>query len=266
MTNKIIFVISMLLSQQILAIEIQEFHFAFISDSNSSALSGAEQGISEANLQGQFLGKKYTLEKFSTADLDKIQTNRYVAILTALPAKQLLSVSSAINTHAVFNLTAKDNDLRQSCSPNLLHTIGSSKMYEDAKQQWLQKKPDAKITVSGWHPDFVKFAARDLNKRYKKAFSQAMDEQAWSGWAAVKMTSDLIARGIDTKPASILNILKTELAFDGQKGINMNFRPNGQLRQILLIADDSGKLLGEAPVRGVVDPGDLDSLGHVNCQ
>jgi hypothetical protein len=45
----------------------------------------------------------------------------------------------------------------------------------------------------------------------------------------------------------------------------MKFRATGQLSQILLIIEN-GKLVGEAPVKGVVDPLDLDSLGAVECQ
>ncbi len=251
-----------LLAQQAGASKGRTFHFAFIADANSPALSGAEQGIIEANLQGQFLGIQYVLEKFSSAAWDSARPDKYMAILADLPAEKLVALSRSNPIRAIFNLTAKDDQLRTICTPNLLHTIASMNMYRDAKQQWLTKQPVVEITVSGWHQDFVKFAARDLNKRYRKTFSQPMDELAWSGWAAVKMTTDLIARHVDAPPSALLRLLKTELAFDGQKGITLDFRPNGQLRQPLLIADSNGRLLGEAPVRGVVDANDLDSLGY----
>ena len=45
----------------------------------------------------------------------------------------------------------------------------------------------------------------------------------------------------------------------------MSFRVTGQLRQPLLLVEN-GKLLNEeAPVRGVVDPDDYDSLGITGC-
>ena len=44
----------------------------------------------------------------------------------------------------------------------------------------------------------------------------------------------------------------------------MSFRDTGQLRQpLLLVAGDH--VLGEAPVRGVVEIEDLDSLGATHC-
>ncbi|MDY6982158.1 MAG: hypothetical protein SV422_03630, partial [Pseudomonadota bacterium] len=55
------------------------------------------------------------------------------------------------------------------------------------------------------------------------------------------------------------------LVFDGQKGLNQTFRNNGQLRQPLLLVDANGELLGEAPVRGVANVDDLDSLGLPGC-
>jgi len=45
----------------------------------------------------------------------------------------------------------------------------------------------------------------------------------------------------------------------------MSFRDTGQLRQTLLLVEN-GEIVAEAPVRGVVDPDDLDSLGLRACQ
>lgn len=44
----------------------------------------------------------------------------------------------------------------------------------------------------------------------------------------------------------------------------MSFRPNGQLRQPLFLVE-GGRIAGEAPVKGVVDIEDLDSLGSNAC-
>ncbi|MCY4281483.1 MAG: hypothetical protein OXE03_00980, partial [Gammaproteobacteria bacterium] len=65
---------------------------------------------------------------------------------------------------------------------------------------------------------------------------------------------------------AMLEFLKGDLGFDGQKGLGLDFRNTGQLRQLLLISDADGKLLGEAPVRGVVEPDDMDSLGLASCR
>ena len=247
------------------ATEVTEINFAFIGDAGSAAHTGVAQGIHEANLQGQFLGQRYSLQEFSGDDLDVIDPDGIIAVVVATNADDLKQAGERFNHHAVFNVSLHDDALREACAPNLLHVIPSARMLADAKAQWLQKNPDADVTVSGWHPQFVKFAARDLNKRYKKRFSRPMDQYAWAGWAAIKMASDSVVRQNLVEPGELLEFLKTALAFDGQKGLNLDFRDTGQLRQLLLVSGPDGELLGEAPVRGVVAPDDVDSLGLASC-
>ena len=91
-----------------------------------------------------------------------------------------------------------------------------------------------------------------------------MDDYSWAGWAAVKMTSDTIARTKIINTKNMLNYLKTKLSFDGQKGSDMNFRVTGQLRQLMLLVEDN-KVIAEAPVRGIAKPPTLESLGILNC-
>ena len=69
----------------------------------------------------------------------------------------------------------------------------------------------------------------------------------------------MIALAID-KPVDVIG-----RPFDGIKGVPQSFRPNGQMRQRLLLVDDNGKIVAEAPIRGVVDGNDLDTLGQVSC-
>jgi len=47
--------------------------------------------------------------------------------------------------------------------------------------------------------------------------------------------------------------------------VPQRFRDTGQLRQPILLVEN-GKLVGEAPVPGVVDSNDLDSLGGTSCK
>ncbi|MYH70888.1 MAG: hypothetical protein F4147_12735, partial [Gammaproteobacteria bacterium] len=165
------------------AADITEISFAFIGDADGSAHTGVAQGIHEANLQGQFLGQNYSLEEFSGDDLDAIEPGKFIAIIVATNAGDLSRVGARFKDHPVFNVSVHDDALREACAPNLLHVIPSARMLADAEAQWLQNNPDAEINVSGWHPQFMKFAARDLNKRYKKRTSLAMDQYSWAGWA-----------------------------------------------------------------------------------
>ena len=138
-------------------------------------------------------------------------------------------------------------------------------MKADAVAQWRRTSQAEDVRAQAWHSDFVKFAARELNNRFRKAQGVPMDDDAWAGWAAVKMVSEAVVRGRSADPVEILAYLREEMEFDGQKGVPHSFRETGQLGQPLLIVE-GGKLVAEAPVRGVADSDDLDSLGMTECQ
>jgi len=242
-----------------------EIDFAYVGEEDHTALLGVQQGLYEANLQGQFLGQNYQLDIISPAEALNSGYSKYIAILTAVDINTFNKISDQLADIAVFNLSLEDDILRTACLPNALHTIPSSRMKADAVAQWQQKKPGSNVTAQAWHGDFVKFAARDLNKRFKKGQNATMDDTAWAAWAAVKMTSDSVARENISDAKQMLEHLKTNLSFDGQKGSNMNFRETGQLRQLILLVED-GKIVAEAPVRGVARPPTLDSLGLLNCE
>lgn len=237
---------------------------AYVGSAQASALFGIRQGLEEANLQGQFLGQRYVLEVIEPGAAPAADFSSYAAIVAALEKENLRMLAKFARGRAVFNLISEDDALRAACIPGLLHVIPSSTMKRNAEAQWRKVHPDANVVAMAWHGDFVKFAGRDLNKRFQKAFNTPMDERAWAGWAAVKIVSDSIARGGAADPGVLLEFLSSRLSFDGQKGVDMNFRPTGQLRQTLLITE-GGRLLGEAPVRGVAAPDDLDSLDTAAC-
>jgi len=204
----------------------------------------------------------------------------------------------------VLNAAAEGDDLRRQCRrqcrANLLHVIPSERMRATAEAQWRQKHSGAEadddpetsarndaetsarhhekhpgtsarhhvedhVEARAWHPDFVKYAARDLNKRFRRSQGVAMDDGAWAGWAAVRIVGEAVVRTGDADPGRILDYLRRELEFDGQKGVAHTFHESGQLRQPLLLTSPEGELLGEAPVRGVADVEDLDSLGMESC-
>lgn len=242
-----------------------EATFLFIGDESSQAYFGANQGLVEANLQGEFLGQSYKLITVSAETIESNLNDSVVAILISDSKEDFLTIAGQNPNIAVFNLNIEDNDLREMCSTNQFHTIPSTRMKDDALAQWLQKEPDSKAVAKAWHPDFKKFAARDLNKRFVKTNDAKMLDAGWASWAAVKMVSDTVARENETNSKTILEYLKNELGFDGQKGANLSFRDNGQLRQSILIVEGD-KILTEAPVRGVANPPSLDSLGLTECK
>ncbi len=242
-----------------------EANFVYVGDEGSSALLGVKQGLKEANLQGQFLNQKYNLDVISSAKVTEHDFSGYIAILTAVDINTYKALTSTHPDMPVFNLSINDDDLRAECINNALHTIPSLRMKSDAEKQWKKKETDSDARAQAWHHDFKKFAARDLNKRFKKNHKIEMDDYAWAGWAAVKMTSDTVARTNIVNTSEMLNYLKQDLVFDGQKGSNMNFRETGQLRQLMLLIENN-KIVAEAPVRGVAKPPTLDSLGTLSCE
>lgn len=235
--------------------------FLFVGDQHTSAYQGVAQGLEEAQQQGEFLGQRYVLQ---TAAGSEAAGAGATAIIAAAEPTALVALAAKYPGVAILNVTARDDSLRTRCLPNLLHVMPSTAMLEDATTQWQKANPQSPATAHVWYATFEKYAGTQLNLRYRKKFDTGMDDEAWAGWAAVKLVSDMVAREQTANPAALLTALKTKLAFDGQKGTDLSFRDNGQLRQPLLLVKDD-KVVGEAPVRGVADPGDLDSLGPVRC-
>ncbi len=254
----------LLLFSQWLSAETIDVKMHYVGPTDGSAWAGIQQGVSEANLQGQFLGQAYSVEPVTIAELAKVQST--TAVFVAVDTSTTLNVAKLENLAnvAVFNVTNKADQLRQVCLPNLLNITASDQMRKDALGQWAAKNPDDnEVKVQGWHESFRKFAASQLNKRFKKAHGVIMDDDSWAGWIGPKMIADTVARTQTADSATILNFVKNELAFDGQKGAGATFRENGQLRQLLLLIDKNNKIAAEAPLRGV--KGGLDSLGNVAC-
>ncbi len=235
----------------------------YVGPTEGSAWLGIQQGIDEANLQGEFLGQKYSVVPATVDELATLKTS--TAVLLAADATTVMNVTKLPNlaNTAVFNLTATDDALRQACSTNLLNITASEQMRKDALAQWMKKHPDQNVSVKGWHEKFKKFAASQLNTRFKKSHGVIMDDDSWAGWVAPKMIADTVARTQSADADKVLNYVKNELAFDSQKGAGATFRETGQLRQLLLLIDDNNKIAAEAPLRGV--KGGLDSLGSVTC-
>jgi hypothetical protein len=243
----------------------EEVRLVYVGATDGTVWLGVTQGLQEAKLLGGFTGHTYSMQQTTSEALGQAGAiPPPVAVVAATDAETLLRLATNLSAAsvAVLNLTADDDALRQACRPNLFHIPPSARMKADAVAQWQKKHPAATVQARAWHDDFTKFAARELNNRFRKVHGVPMDDAAWAGWAALKMLSETVARTQTTEPGRILAYLRHELEFDGQKGVPHTFRDTGQLRQPLLIVE-GGKLLGEAPVRGVADS--LDSLGLPAC-
>lgn len=241
-----------------------EIEILYVGDKADTAWLGASQGLIEANQQGKFLGTTFKLTQLPGAG-EVLEQAKPVAAVVAGDAATLEQVAQALPNTPVFNVTLDDDALRQQCGGNILHVQPSKAMKRDALSQWKSKHPDSDANALAWHASAVKYAGLQLNKRYKQSSGTDMEDRAWAGWAAVKMLSDTVVRTQSGEGTKLLDFMKTRLQFDGQKGVDLSFRPNGQLRQpILIVAGD--KIAGEAPVPGASKGlDDLDSLGNVEC-
>jgi hypothetical protein len=241
-----------------IAASAEEIAFLYVGEPDSAADFGARQGLSEATAQGEFLGIRYQLVRSA----EPASAPR--AVIAAVSPQKLRELANQYPELPILNVTATDTALREECRDNVFHVIPSRAMLSDAEAQWRSVHPESLATAHTWHRDFRKYAASQLNIRFREQFERDMNDAAWAGWAAVKLLSDTIARQPQLGGQQLMDELKTNLAFDGQKGVDMRFRETGQLRQPLLLIEDD-KIVGEAPVRGVVDVSNLDSLGVSFC-
>jgi len=254
--------LTLLWSQSILA-EILDVTIHYVGPTEGSVWLGMQQGMDEANIQGEFLGQKYTIKSITVDELASL--NNVTSLLLATDAKSIekIAMTEKFKHIPVFNLISDADNLRAACLPNLLNISASQQMIKDALAQWQAKNPDSNAHVQSWHESFKKFAASQLNSRFTKSHGVIMDDDAWAGWASLKLVSDTVARLQSSDAEQMLNYLKNDIAFDGQKGAGATFRETGQLRQLVLLIENN-KIIAEAPLRGV--KGGLDSLGLLSCK
>lgn len=243
----------------------------YVSDTgfDKNAYRGVRQGLQESNHQAAFMNIEFKIETVMPEDYDPAMAENAIAVMVAADSRTVQQVIESTSDVAVINLIASDDSLREACYSNAFHIIPSDSMFADAEEQWLQKNPDSNARAYAWHRTFDRYAARDLNKRFHLEVGKEekwMVDETWTGWAGVKIVTESVLRLQSGDPQELLSYLQTDLFFDGQKGYEMTFRDNGQLRQLVLLVEDD-KVVGEAPVRGVVeDESDLDTLGITECK
>jgi ABC-type branched-subunit amino acid transport system substrate-binding protein len=235
----------------------------YVGEPAGSAWKGAQQGLIEANLAGQFAGYEFELRP---ADPNELQAAEDILIVLAdLPAEAVEALSAELQPVLVFNLTATEDRLREICRPNLFNVIPSDRMKADALQQWRSVNPDGEAEAAGWNHNFRKYSSRDTNRRFLTEQGERMDDAAWAGWAAVKMAGEALLRTRTADPEQLRVYVREELSFDGSKGFPLTFRETGQLRQPIWIVRDE-RVIAEAPIEGAVeDHDDLDTLGLARC-
>jgi ABC-type branched-subunit amino acid transport system substrate-binding protein len=235
---------------------------------SADAYKGFLQALDESNRQGRFLGFTFEHERIAAVDLAEAGTAGALgsAIFVAGGAERVLAVAEATAGRPVFNLTSPDDALRERCLPGVFHTAASDAMLSDAVAQWASAGNSVEGVVARvWNTQFRRYAAIQLSQRFEGAQGIPLSDQAYAGWAAAKLYAQVVMAQGSADPGVMLQALREDVAFDGQKGVPMQFRASGQLNQMILLEKD-GKVLGQAPVRGVRAPHELESLGFTGCK
>lgn len=237
---------------------------AYIGNLQNSAWLGARLGIEDANAEGAFLRLHFDLKALKASTLNSRTASAYTALLVAGNAATVRRIAAIAPHRAIFNLSADDNSLRSGCLGNVLSVAPSARMIRDAVSQWRKLHPGTTVEVKAWDPTAANYAGHDLNARFRRHFRRSMDDLAWAGWAAAAMVGDAVARTGSADPRDLLDNLKDQESFDGEKGVELSFLSTGQLRQPLMLIDGN-KPGGEVPVTGVVEPEGRNSPGPARC-
>jgi ABC transporter substrate binding protein (PQQ-dependent alcohol dehydrogenase system) len=143
-----------------------------------SGLQGATLGIKDSNTTGRFLKQKYQLDSARAEQADELiryakahyaEGIRFFVLNT--PADTLKQVSAALGDEVIiFNAGSADDSLRrQDCLANVLHTLPSRAMLNDALAQWLKARRLQKVLmITGPTEDDQAYAA--AFKRAAKRF------------------------------------------------------------------------------------------------
>lgn len=120
---------------------------------------------------------------------------------------------------------------------------------------------DAGLFALAWAPQFERFGAPQLARRFTRLAKRPMTGHDWAAWMATKA----VVQAVTTKPSGPwlpATWAAPDFTLDGFKGARLSFRAwDRQLRQPLLLTDGQG-VVGSAPVEGLLHPSNvLDTLG-----
>ena len=121
---------------------------------------------------------------------------------------------------------------------------------------------DAGWVALAWHPQFERFGAPQVTRRFAKAARRTMTDHDWASWMAGKAIATAAAAQPQASNSRQLLQALGNAQLDGSKGVNLQFRPwDRQLRQPLLLTDGQG-VLATLPLEGILHQhNSLDTLG-----
>jgi len=121
---------------------------------------------------------------------------------------------------------------------------------------------DGGLFAVAWAPNFERFGAPQLARRFLRGEGRAMTGHDWAGWIATKAILQAALDKALTPAAQLKAFVQPAFTLDGFKGVRLSFRTwDRQLRQPLLLTDGQG-VIALAPGEGILHPTNvLDTLG-----
>ena len=146
-------------------------------------VAGAQLGRDDNATSGKFLGVDFTLEVVDVEDgADYAAASADATLILAdAPAADLLALADARPDALIFNVSARDDALRNAdCRANLLHTIPSRQMLADALAQFsAARKWREWLLVEGPRPGDAAYA-QALRRAAKKFGLKIVDDRTWT--------------------------------------------------------------------------------------
>jgi len=121
---------------------------------------------------------------------------------------------------------------------------------------------DGGLLALAWAPNFERFGAPQLARRFQRGIGRPMTDHDWAGWIAAKAILQAALDKALTPAAQLKAFVQPGFTLDGFKGVRLSFRAwDRQLRQPLLLTDGQG-VIALAPAEGILHPTNaLDTLG-----
>lgn len=195
-----------------------------------SLVRGAMLGAEEAAHTGALFGTAVALRVVTRSGLDSMaRASATASHGTAVPSLYLVAGDSAVCSEVVSQSTRTSSPVLDAGCP-VADGAPAGTVYSLYPAPYPATTPAPAagdtVRVELWHRTLDKFGGEQLNERFRRRFSSAMDSPAWVGWLSMKIALDLALHAHASSGAALLRQLADpRTQFDGQKGRPLRFSP-----------------------------------------